>query len=529
MANNTINVRIIINNKTSTAWGNDSTYVPLKGELCIESDTRKMKVGDGVSTYSNLDYMYYTPSQIDTIVGQLNTAIDGARYTLPKATSSTLGGVMIGNNITLSASTGSISIANASTSVKGVVQLNSSVTSTSNSVAATAGAVKTAYDTAVTAQQAADQKLSSITISTGDNNGQIKYSVNNGNATNVDVKGLGTAAYTNSTAYATAAQGTLATNAMPKSGGTFSGNVTIGSGKTLTLSGDPTSNLHAATKSYVDSAVSSGLQVADAMRYKGTLGTDGTVTSLPTTNVKKGDTYKVIVAGTYASKAAKVGDLFIASNDSDDGAVTWDLVPSGDEAITTIKVATSGVNVNDTAKTGNIVLGMAAQKQIDESINEASTSANLPTSAAVAAFVEGKGYKTTDNDTKVTQTHVEYNASGANTNRPLLLSYYNSSQTTNGAQVSYRNKEMYANPSTGTIFAKFFNGTSTDTNAVHFIGNATSANTLKTARNIGITGNATGTAASFNGSASVNISLSTISTDAFVNGSDTLILNGSVA
>lgn len=43
---------------------------------------------------------------------------------------------------------------------------------------------------------------------------------------------------------ATAAQGALAQNAMPKSGGTFSGPVT--------LAGAPTSNLHATTKKYVD-------------------------------------------------------------------------------------------------------------------------------------------------------------------------------------------------------------------------------------------------------------------------------------
>lgn len=44
-------------------------------------------------------------------------------------------------------------------------------------------------------------------------------------------------------------------------------------------------------------------------------------------------------------------------------------------------------------------LGTAAAKSVDTSISAASTSANLPTSAAVAAFVESKGYKTTDNNT----------------------------------------------------------------------------------------------------------------------------------
>lgn len=44
-------------------------------------------------------------------------------------------------------------------------------------------------------------------------------------------------------------------------------------------------------------------------------------------------------------------------------------------------------------------IGAAAAKAVDTSISASSSSANLPTSAAVAAFVEGKGYKTTDNNT----------------------------------------------------------------------------------------------------------------------------------
>lgn len=67
-------------------------------------------------------------------------------YTLPNATSSVLGGVKVGTNI--SVSSGTISVANASTSAKGVVQLSNAVNSTSTSLAATAGALKTTYDLA---------------------------------------------------------------------------------------------------------------------------------------------------------------------------------------------------------------------------------------------------------------------------------------------------------------------------------------------------------------------------------------------
>lgn len=67
-------------------------------------------------------------------------------YVLPQATASVLGGVTIGTNITVSA--GTISVANASTSARGLVQLNNAVNSTATDQAATANAVKTAYDLA---------------------------------------------------------------------------------------------------------------------------------------------------------------------------------------------------------------------------------------------------------------------------------------------------------------------------------------------------------------------------------------------
>ena len=50
------------------------------------------------------------------------------------------------------------------------------------------------------------------------------------------------------------------------------------------------------------------------MIYKGTLGTGGTITDLPTaSSSNEGFTYKVIADGSYASKSAKIGDVFISN------------------------------------------------------------------------------------------------------------------------------------------------------------------------------------------------------------------------
>lgn len=53
-------------------------------------------------------------------------------------------------------------------------------------------------------------------------------------------------------------------------GGTIDGNVVIGTGKTLTLAGNPTSDLHAATKQYVD-ATRTGLDVKASCRAATTI------------------------------------------------------------------------------------------------------------------------------------------------------------------------------------------------------------------------------------------------------------------
>lgn len=105
-----------------------------------------------------------------------------------------------------------------------------------------------------------------------------------------------------------------------------------------------------ATTAFVTSAISG---ITGAMVFKGTIGTGGTAgTTLPTTGVKIGDTYKVATAGTYASQAAKVGDLFIATATTP----TWAYVPSGDDAAVTSITAGTGLTGGTITTTGTIAL-----------------------------------------------------------------------------------------------------------------------------------------------------------------------------
>lgn len=113
-----------------------------------------------------------------------------------------------------------------------------------------------AYATAAQGTLAASA-LQPADIVTGATNGTISV-----DGTEVAVKGLGSAAYTASSNYATAAQGTKADNAMPKAGGAFTGAITVQA---------PTANMNPATKQYVDSAIAG----VNSFEYE-------VVTSLPT-------------------------------------------------------------------------------------------------------------------------------------------------------------------------------------------------------------------------------------------------------
>lgn len=116
---------------------------------------------------------------------------------------------------------------------------------------------------------------------------------------------------------------------------------------------DPTSDQDAATKKYVDDSIAG---LPEPMVFKGSLGTGGTISSLPTaSSSNEGWVYKVITAGTYASQSAKVGDTFIS-----DGSA-WVLIPSGDEPAGTVtNVATgSGLTGGPITSTGTISLDTA--------------------------------------------------------------------------------------------------------------------------------------------------------------------------
>lgn len=99
-------------------------------------------------------------------------------------------------------------------------------------------------------------------------------------------------------------------------------------GVATSISSSSTNNDLATAKAVNDAIIA----LPSPMVFKGSLGTGGTITELPTASAaNEGYTYKVITAGTYAGQVAGVGDMFICGKPDGTSSYSWILIPAGDE------------------------------------------------------------------------------------------------------------------------------------------------------------------------------------------------------
>lgn len=301
MATKTINTRIKLKYDTFENW-NNSTLVLKAGEIaCATIETadpanKKLppvmfKVGDGTKTFKQLEWasalaadvygwakQASKPEYTFTEVGADKAGSAATAETNAKAyTDQKFGEIPAQAEFTLEtgAADGSLVLKKNGVAVgddavvKGWADLLNKAQKGIDDAAAAASAAQAAQSTAdgkyskpaggipktdlaeavQTSLGKADTALQShqtVTLASGTNNGTVKITVNGTATDNVAVKGLKSAAYTESSAYATAAQGTKADDAMPKAGGAFTGAVTVQA---------PTENMNPATKQYVDTAI----------------------------------------------------------------------------------------------------------------------------------------------------------------------------------------------------------------------------------------------------------------------------------
>ena len=302
MATTTLNTRIALKYDTLTNW-NAAEFILKKGEVAIcslaNSETAEqstppavlLKVGDGVHKFRELPWasglaadVYgwakaatkpsYTPGEVGAdSAGSAASALASAKA----YTDQQIGALPAQAEYTLEtgAADGSLVLKKDGVAVgddavvKGWATLLAKAQKGVDDAAAAAAAAQAAQSTAEgkyskpeggipktdlaqavqTSLGKADTALQNhqtVTLESGTNNGTVKITVNGTATDNVAVKGLKSAAYTESSAYATAAQGTKADNAMPKAGGAFTGAVTVQA---------PTAEMNPATKQYVDTAI----------------------------------------------------------------------------------------------------------------------------------------------------------------------------------------------------------------------------------------------------------------------------------
>lgn len=109
MANTTLKTRIILNNRTTDEWAANSTFVGLKSEFLVDTTTRKIKIGDGTTTYADLPFATLTPEEvkslIDAAVGAVHThsnkaILDATTASFTSGLLSKLNGIADGANKT---------------------------------------------------------------------------------------------------------------------------------------------------------------------------------------------------------------------------------------------------------------------------------------------------------------------------------------------------------------------------------------------------------------------------------------------
>ena len=56
-------VTLVVRNKTAAQW-EQFTGILEQGQLGVENDTNKMKIGNGEDLYKDLPYLYLTPAEV---------------------------------------------------------------------------------------------------------------------------------------------------------------------------------------------------------------------------------------------------------------------------------------------------------------------------------------------------------------------------------------------------------------------------------------------------------------------------------
>lgn len=257
----------------------------IHGSLKGNADTATKATQDGngnniVSTYATKDIA--TTSKSGLMSNTDKSKLDGIaananNYSLPAASSTTLGGIKVGSGLSISGGVLSVTGGGEADSVQWENVLNKPGNATTSTDGFMSSSDKSKLNGIESGAQVNDVtsvagKTGAVTLSKSD--------VGLGNVTNES-------------------KATMFTNAA------------LTGTPTAPTAGTSTNSTQIATTAFVQSVVNDKIAASDAMIYKGTVGSGGTISTLPTT-YKTGWTYKVASTGVYAGKVCEVGDMLIA-------------------------------------------------------------------------------------------------------------------------------------------------------------------------------------------------------------------------
>lgn len=291
---------------------------------------------------------------------------------------------------TISSFTQTVSVSSGTATIKGDIKDSSNTTKTGSFKITVAGgltlSVNTAKDTLTIDASALQQDLKhtidtsgvDVTLLNPKTTGN-KFRIEAGNFTTIEANSAGTGIKINGADHRVQSVSVGNGNAANNNDGVgFNIKVTDATSNTKSANFDPTIKLASDTDARhfqngtialpvyttteIDNKFASELKAIDGMTYKGTIGTNGTGhngNSLPTTNVRIGDTYKVLASftATVNGQTTKEGDVIIARSTTgkenangyiDSTNLAWDLIPSGNEDTTYSGVsATHGIALKD--------------------------------------------------------------------------------------------------------------------------------------------------------------------------------------
>ena len=380
-----------INNEDTGILAQAKSYADTKKSEAIETAASDATTKANQALADAKEYVNGKDTAMDGRVSALETSITTKVENTKVATSTDLGlvksstanndvsvdastGVMTVNTITSDKISGSVAEADKLSSSKTISVSGDATGSASFDGSANADIAVTLKDSGVTAGTYTKVKV--------DAKGRV---TEGSNITTADVGGAGDILTHNVSEFATAEQGGKADTAVQSvnvSGTTKTGTSVaftkdelkanlgfIEATDDITFTNDvkakattkDSTDTTLTTKGYVDQQITDKIAASNAMVYKGTVGTDGTVTTLPTENVINGDTYKVVTDGEYAGHQAFVGDMFIAvvTTGESGTSISWTLIPSGDDGnVSTTETLTSyGLVIGK----GNKEVGVLAQ------------------------------------------------------------------------------------------------------------------------------------------------------------------------